>query len=89
MVGSRIGSPAVAQRLSRGFSVPGLLMADGTAHRPSGAGHLDCDGARRGVFPAEIGDEALECPGSVEFVVDGLRVIISTVEDVTQSSSPR
>ncbi len=31
----------------------------------------------------EIGDESLACPGSVEFVVDGSRVIVQTIEDLT------
>jgi hypothetical protein len=31
----------------------------------------------------DIGDEALDCPGSVEFVIGGSRVIVSTIEDVT------
>ena len=33
--------------------------------------------------PLEIGEEALDCPGSVQFVVGGSRVRISTIEDVT------
>ncbi len=31
----------------------------------------------------DIGDEALECPGSVQFVKGGSRVIVQTIEDVT------
>jgi hypothetical protein len=29
----------------------------------------------------DIGDEAVSCPGSVQFVTNGTRVIVQTIED--------
>jgi len=33
----------------------------------------------------DIGDEGVDCPGSVQFVVGGSRVIVQTIEDVTDA----
>jgi hypothetical protein len=33
--------------------------------------------------PVDLGDEGVRCPGSVQFVTDGSRIIVQTIEDVT------